>query len=78
MPYPNYLSVCIEEGKEGKIILALKLTETVIICESSNHPLNGVLLIFPPFFFSRTKEAIFPFDHLHLSPHYSKVAKYMT
>jgi len=39
MSYPDYLSVYMEQEKEGKIILALKLTETRFDCGASLHPL---------------------------------------
>ena len=39
MSYPDYLSVYMEEEKEGEIILALKLAETIFNCGASLHPL---------------------------------------
>lgn len=43
MSHPDELSVYVEHEKEGKIILAPKLTETVFNCGTSLHP-DTVLL----------------------------------
>lgn len=44
MSYPDYMSVYMEEEKEGEIILALKLAETIFNCGASLHPLLMVPL----------------------------------